>query len=98
MDHSVDIQKTVRTYLIVFASLMVLTFVTVAIAYLHLPIGQAVVIALIVATIKGSLVASYFMHLISEKKAIYAMLLLTGFMFAVLMFLINTGYNTRLGA
>jgi hypothetical protein len=34
----------------------------------HLPVHQAVTIALIVATIKGSLVACYFMHLISGKK------------------------------
>ena len=34
-------------------------------------------VALLVATIKGSLVACYFMHLISEKKLIYAVLALT---------------------
>ena len=33
--------------------------------------------ALFVATIKGSLVACYFMHLISEKKLIYAVLVVT---------------------
>jgi caa(3)-type oxidase subunit IV len=45
----------------------------------------AVTIALIVATIKGSLVACYFMHLISEKKLIYAVLALTVAFFAVLL-------------
>jgi cytochrome c oxidase subunit IV len=42
-------------------------------------------VALIVATIKGSLVACYFMHLISEKKLIYAVLGLTIFFFIALM-------------
>ena len=37
----------------------------------------AVTVALLVALVKGSLVACYFMHLISEKKLIYAVLALT---------------------
>lgn len=95
--HSADIKKHVRSYILVFATLMVLTFVTVAVAYLHLSIGQAVIVAMIIATIKGSLVAAYFMHLISEKKVIYWVLGLTAFLFFVLMFLINAGYSNRLG-
>jgi cytochrome c oxidase subunit IV len=64
---------------------MVLTIVTVAISYLHLSLPVAVAVALLVATIKGSLVACYFMHLISEKKLIYAVLVLTVVFFAVLL-------------
>jgi cytochrome c oxidase subunit IV len=67
-DHAADIDKHVRVYITVFVALMVLTIVTVAIARLHLPVPVAVSVALLVATIKGSLVACYFMHLISEKK------------------------------
>ena len=44
----------------------------------------AVTVALIVATVKGSLVACYFMHLISEQKLIYAVLGLTVVFFVVL--------------
>ena len=84
-DHSADIDKHVRIYIVVFVSLMVLTLVTVAVSYLHLPIHQAVLVALLIATIKGSLVACYFMHLISEKKLIYSVLALTVFMFLVLL-------------
>ena len=84
-DHGVDIDKHVRIYITVFVALMVLTIVTVAISYLHLPVHTAVAIALLVATIKGSLVACYFMHLISEKKLIYAVLLITVFKFIVLL-------------
>ena len=40
---------------------------------------------LLVATVKGSLVACYFMHLISEKKLIYAVLGLTFVFFVVLL-------------
>jgi hypothetical protein len=40
-----------------------------------------------VATVKGSLVACYFMHLISEKKLILAVLMLTTVFFVALLFL-----------
>jgi len=84
-DHAADIDKHVRVYLTVFAALLVLTVVTVAISRFHLPVHQAVTIALIVATIKGSLVACYFMHLISERKLIYAVLALTAVFFLALL-------------
>lgn len=83
--HSEDIKKHVRTYVVVFISLMALTMVTVAVSYLHLSIVPAITVALIIATIKGSLVASYFMHLISEKKLIYFVLILTVVFFIALM-------------
>jgi cytochrome c oxidase subunit IV len=44
-------------------------------------------VALAVAIVKGSLVACYFMHLISEKKLIYAVLAVTAFFFVALMVL-----------
>jgi cytochrome c oxidase subunit 4 len=84
-DHAVDIDKHVRVYILVFVALMVLTIVTVAISYLHLSVPVAVTVALLVATIKGSLVACYFMHLISEKKLIYAVLVLTVVFFVALL-------------
>ena len=84
-DHAVDIDKHVRVYITVFVALMVLTIVTVTVSRFHLPVPIAVTVALIVATIKGSLVACYFMHLISEKKLIYAVLGLTAAFFLVLL-------------
>ena len=79
------IRKEIRKYLYVFGGLAILTIVTVAIAQLHLPTWQAVLLALIVASIKGSLVAAFFMHLISERRLIYAVLVLTAFFFGMLM-------------
>ena len=84
-DHAADIDRHVRVYITVFVALMVLTIVTVAISRLHLSVPVAVTVALLVATIKGSLVACYFMHLISEKKLIYAVLVLTVVFFAALL-------------
>ena len=74
---SEDIRAHVKIYLTVFGVLMVLTLVTVAISYLNLPVGQAVALALIVATIKGSLVAIFFMHLKGEKPIVMWTLALT---------------------
>ncbi len=85
--HADDIKKSVRKYIIVFVSLMALTVVTVAISALHLSVAAAVTLALIVAGINASLVAGYFMHLLSEKKVIYATLILTAVFFIFLMFL-----------
>jgi cytochrome c oxidase subunit 4 len=84
-DHAADIDRHVRVYITVFVALMVLTIITVAVSYLHLPMAGAVTVALLVATVKGSLVACYFMHLISEKKLIYAVLVLTVVFFAALL-------------
>jgi len=83
-DHA-DIQKHVRTYMMVFAALAVLTIITVAISYLHMPFAAGVTVAMFVAIIKGGLVAGFFMHLISEKKAIYWLLYLTIAFFIMLM-------------
>lgn len=84
-DHAADIDKHVRVYIIVFVALMALTVITVAISYLDLPPRAAIAVALLVATIKGSLVACYFMHLISEKKLIYAVLVITVVKFVALL-------------
>ena len=56
-----------RTYLGVGAALLVLTVVTVAISYVHLgPFN--LVVAMLVASLKGSLVVLFFMHLLHENK------------------------------
>ncbi len=81
------VKKHVRVYLIVFGALAVLTVVTVAVGYLQLPIWPALIIALIIASVKGGLVAGYFMHLISERKVIYWILAVT-FVFLICMFIL----------
>jgi cytochrome c oxidase subunit 4 len=83
------ILKEMRTYLVVFVSLAALTAITVY-AFFQLkayPVRVAITVALIIATIKGSLVAGFFMHLLSEKKVIYGILILTVIFFIFLMVL-----------
>lgn len=80
-----EVKKHVKTYWLIFFALAFFTVVTVSVAYLHLPHVLAILIALVVASVKASLVALFFMHLNSEKTIIYATLALTAFMFFMCM-------------
>jgi len=81
-----EVRKSVRAYITVFVALMVFTVITVAAARFHFAVPIAITIALIIATLKGSMVAGVFMHLSHEKQAIYGALLLTVLFFIVLLF------------
>lgn len=82
-----DINHHIKVYITVFVALAVLTVVTVAVSYLKLSSVSAILVALFIASIKGSLVAAYFMHLISEKKVIYWVLILTVVFLVTLLFI-----------
>jgi len=87
-DSAHDFQHHVKRYVIVFCWLIVGTVVTVAVSQLRISsVALTVAIALFIASVKAFLVAGYFMHLISEKKMIYGILLATVFFFAGLMYL-----------
>lgn len=90
-----QIRKHVRIYLTVFAALAVLTVGTVLASHLNVSTPTAVVIALIIASIKATLVASYFMHLISERKTIYAILILSA-VFLIVVLLVPTFTGTEM--
>ena len=92
-----DIKKHVRVYIMVFAALAVLTVVTVAVSYLHLSIVPALVVGLFIASVKGGLVAAYFMHLISEKKVILWILILTVVFFAVMFIIFPAAHADQAG-
>jgi caa(3)-type oxidase subunit IV len=83
-DHD-SIRKSMRTYLMVGAALFVFTGITVAVNQVHLAIPAAITVALVIATMKGSMVASIFMHLSHERRWIYGALILTLIGFLVLM-------------
>ena len=92
-----EVRKHVRVYLYVFAALAALTVITVAVSYLDLGIGGNVTVALIIATVKGSLVACFFMHLVSERKMLFGILILTFAFFIVLMLLPLGSYADQQG-
>jgi cytochrome c oxidase subunit IV len=80
-----EIKKNQKTFWTVGIILGVLTVLTVAVAYFHLPIAAAVLVALLVASLKGGLVAGIFMHLIAERKVVYQLLILTIVFFIALL-------------
>ena len=87
-DHSSpeQLKKDIRVYLLIFGALLAGTVLTVWLYYIHIPnVKLTIAIALLVASVKSFLVAGYFMHLLSEKKVIYATLATTAFFFVALM-------------
>ncbi len=85
-DSHADISKHVRAYIKVFVTLAVLTVVTVAVSRIHFPGAGNVVIALLIALGKASLVVAIFMHLKWEKSpSIWWVLVCCAVCFVVLM-------------
>jgi len=80
-----SIKKSIRSYMMIGAALFVFTGITVAANQVHLAVPMAITVALIIATMKGSMVASVFMHLSHERKWIYGALILTVIGFFILM-------------
>jgi caa(3)-type oxidase subunit IV len=87
----------VKTYWIIGGTLLVLTVVTVTASYVDFAVPLAIAVALIIAATKGSLVASYFMHLVGERRGIYAVLLLTAVFFLMLLFVPILIHVDRIG-
>lgn len=75
-----DVRRSVKLYLGVLFALAVLTCLTVYVAHWRFAsLVGAIAIAMVIASVKGSLVASVFMHLMHEKRVIFVILALTFF-------------------
>jgi caa(3)-type oxidase subunit IV len=82
-----EIQKSVRSYVMVFVMLLVFTALTVGVSNFHAAVPVAIGVALVIAAMKGSMVAGVFMHLNHERRWIYGSLILTVVFFVVLLFI-----------
>ncbi len=80
-----EIKQHVTVYVRVFAALLVLTVLTVGVSYVKMPVAAGIAVALAIATLKAGLVASFFMHLSTEKRIILLTLALTAVFFVVLL-------------
>jgi len=75
-----DVAHHVKKYMMVGATLLVFTALTVFLSYLDFGTRKAnIAVAMLVAMFKAGLVAAIFMHLSAEKKLIYRVLIFTGF-------------------
>jgi cytochrome c oxidase subunit 4 len=91
MEHIVS----ARVYFTVWAVLMCLTVTTAAVSYVDL--GQLnIVVALLIATIKGSLVVLFFMHAKYLNVKTTALVIVAGFFWLTILLLMTmTDYITR---
>src|SRR5438552_18160708 len=75
-----DVAKHVKGYLMVGVTLLTFTAITVFLSYVNFGTQKAnIAVAMVVATFKAGLVAAIFMHLSSEKRMIYRILIFTFF-------------------
>jgi len=74
-----------RTTLAVFAALLLLTVVTVLVSYVDLGLGN-VAVALLIASVKASLVALFFMHLKGESRLVWGFALVPIVFLALILF------------
>jgi cytochrome c oxidase subunit 4 len=87
-EYAHNVAKHVKGYLIVGAILLAATVLTVGLSYVDFGNAKAnMAVAMLLATIKVSLVGAVFMHLAAEKKLIYRVLIFTGFFVFVLFWL-----------
>ncbi|PTY03587.1 hypothetical protein DB346_06880 [Verrucomicrobia bacterium LW23] len=74
--HEIEhIEQHIKLYWIIFGSLFVLTIITVLVAYLPFSTWGHIICALIIATFKAGLVVAVFMHMMTEKKLIYQVMI-----------------------
>lgn len=77
-DEAAHVAAHIKMYLVIGGALMVLTLVTVGLSYIDFGShSRNVIIGMIVATFKASLVAAIFMHLKGERKTIWQVLIFT---------------------
>ena len=83
--HAAEAPHHKVNYVAIFGLLVVLTIVTVVVAFIHIEDELTkVLVALTIASIKAAFVALYFMHLKFEGKLIYLILFLPVFLCIVL--------------
>ena len=77
----------VTRHKVILLALAACTAVMVTLSQLPLGGGLKISLVLAVALVEASLVAGVLMHLLSERKLIYSVLVLTGVFFALLLLL-----------
>ena len=95
---SEDIKHHIKTYRNVFIALLILTVLTVAVSYIHFSyFWLGLFVGLAIASFKGYLVASEFMHLNDEKNWIYGTLIMTVLFLFVLLLMPLSWHSNSIG-
>jgi cytochrome c oxidase subunit IV len=83
--HATDAKAEARGYALNLTALLILTGLTVGASYIDFGQGN-IVIALAIATVKATLVALFFMHLVHDKP-VNGLIAVAGFIFLGLLLL-----------
>ena len=88
-DSPEEIQKSIKKYFFIGALLIIFTVITVGLSYWEMPThGLNILLGLLVAAFKVSLVGLIFMHLKNERSLIYKILAFT-VVFVIALFLLT---------
>lgn len=87
-----DIQKENRWYLFIFVCLIFFLGVSLTIHYLSLPLNLSIALILGVAAIQAILSVCHLMHLLTERKAVFLVLILAACFFTIMFGSIYFGY------
>ena len=94
-----QVDKTVRLYLGIFGGLLSLTIVTVWASTWQIATAGGVILAVSIATVKGTLVAGFFMHLFSDRFPLIArVLVFAAVFFVVMVAIVLIGFLDTFGA
>jgi len=86
---------SVRTYALVLLALILLTFLTVGISFIHLSGGWHITFGLLIGVVKASLVALFFMHLLHSPRLSWLIVFLALVWLLLLFALTLADYFTR---
>lgn len=78
-----------KTYFAVFGSLLVLTVLTVLVSVIGLPAPASIIVAMVVAAVKATLVVLWFMHLKFDDR-FYSLIFIVSLFFLVLFFVFTS--------
>ncbi len=94
MAHATTVTSSWVRYLVVWIALLALTALSFLFSRLHLGAAD-IVIALVIATVKTTLVALFFMHLIEERFSVILAPAVALFLFLLLLALTLVDVATR---
>ncbi len=84
-----------RTYYVVATILVLLAILTVGLSFIHVPYVSHLVVGLIIATCKATLVVLFFMHALISSRLTWIVIAVVTFWVGILVVLTLTDYFTR---
>jgi cytochrome c oxidase subunit 4 len=84
-----------RTYVIICVLLVLLTFLTTGISFIHLPTIWHLWLGVIIGACKAALVALFFMHVLYSPKLTWLLIAVVFFWMVILFVLTLTDYFSR---